>query len=118
MIYLASPYSSPLPEMREHRFKEVEKFVAGLMKERSLLVFSPTLYTHQMSIKHGWPYEAEAYMQFNLDMLRHSQAFFLLQMQGWRESKGVQIELGIAKALMLPITEFRHESDIGAGPIQ
>ena len=39
-----------------------------------------------------------------LQMLNHARELWVLQLPGWRESRGVQIEIDRARSLGIPIT--------------
>jgi len=59
MIYLATPYSDPDPEVREFRYREVNKAAAQLISEGHH-VFSPISHTHPIAqagdLPTGWDY--------------------------------------------------------------
>ena len=107
MIYLASPYSDPSPIVRQHRHDLVEAFVARNLGK--LYIFSPIVYAHEMSLNHNIPGDAQTWAQFNLHFLRKCDAMWILQLQGWKESKGVAMELKWADELALPITYISCE---------
>lgn len=109
MIYLASPYSHPSEFMRKSRFAKAEKFIADFVTKHGIIVFSPIVYCHEMSVKYGWPYDAGYYVQFNMDILRRSDALFVLCLHGWKESQGLRIEMNLAKMLSLPTQFFNAD---------
>lgn len=110
MIYLASPYSSPIPDLEHQRFLAAEKFVAEQFRS-GCWVFSPILYAHMMAKKHALPKDAKGWLAFNIHFLRMSEAVFVLQLPRWEESEGVQIEIKVARAIMLPVVYFDRDGN-------
>lgn len=47
IIYLASPYSHPIDDIREQRFKDIAKISAELNSE-GVIAFSPIVYGHTL----------------------------------------------------------------------
>ena len=109
MIYLASPYSSPIPEAQHHRFVSARNFVAHCFNE-GVAVFSPVVYAHEMAGAVGLPTDANSWYNFNIAMQRQAEATFVLLLPGWKESKGVTAEIRIANLLRMPVAYFDHET--------
>ena len=102
MIYLASCYSDPDPEIREYRFAAACKAAAHLMRE-GLHVFSPIAASHPLT-EYGLPGDWtfwEAQDRFFLDVC---DSMIVLKLPGWDISHGVQAEIRIMKAAGKPIT--------------
>jgi hypothetical protein len=106
VIYLASPYSHPDPLIMRTRFLIAEQFVVHILKKDNLIIFSPIVYCHKLAVDNALPTDANFYMVFNMNMLRRSEAMFRLELKGWEESKGVEVESNIAKMLSIPIVRF------------
>lgn len=102
MIYLASPYSHPDPVIKKTRFLLVEQCTAGLINQ-GYLVWSPIVHCYEMALKFQLPDHADFWKQYNFDFIRRCDAMFVLQIEGWQESKGVQMELHLAKEIILPV---------------
>ncbi len=102
LIYLASPYSDPDPEIREERFREAAA-AAGLMMQAGLHPFSPISHTHPIALECDLPKGWDFWEQFDRTYLTRCSALWVLTIEGWRESKGVQAEIGIAAELGLPV---------------
>lgn len=122
-IYLGSPYSHSSEFLRKARFRKAEEFVNTFLTKHGIIVFSPIVYCHEMAAKYGWPTDAGYYVQFNMDILRRSDALFVLCLQGWKESQGLRIEMNLAKMLNLPIqffnpdgSEYVHADNSDGGP--
>lgn len=105
MIYLACPYSHDDPEVRRMRFDAANTMAAILLKKGDM-VFSPLSHTHPIlcdkkaeGISHGWDFWAE----FDTKILSVCRILYVIMIDGWKQSKGVIAEIGIAKGLGLPI---------------
>jgi len=107
MIFISSPYSSPLAELQRDRYNKVTEFTI-LMLAAGYQVFSPITYCVPMATVAKLPQNAAHWERFNIEFLRHSEAMFLLHLPGWDQSKGVQVELKIAKALGIPVVHFNE----------
>jgi hypothetical protein len=87
MIYVASPYSADKKlevntrkALEAKRFQDVLKFVYALTKQ-GYVAFSPIVYYHPL-------------------------ALFVLHLPNWDQSKGVQLEMKVAKTLNIPTLHF------------
>lgn len=105
MIYIAAPYSSGLPTVVESRLVETTKFVMTLLSQ-GVPAFSPVLYFHPLAMAMGLPTDAGHWHNHNMQFLRKADAMFVLRLTGWDQSKGVQIETKIAKALGMQVVHF------------
>ena len=111
-LYLASPYTSPYPEVRNARVKLASAIAARLM-ERGYVVFSPI--THGHSIAEHLPAESAHshafWMAQCLPMLADCDLLVVLPVDGWRESRGVAEELAFARLHDIPIFIWQsHDS--------
>ncbi len=110
MIYIASPYSHPDPAIMQHRFEEVERFTAWALK-LGVVAISPIVYGHEMAKKHELPTDAAWWAKFNRRLFNHCNLMYLLQIDGWIESRGVKMELEWAKEQSLPVLRFAPSGD-------
>lgn len=94
MIYLASPYSDPLPEVREYRFNVICEVTARLIREGHH-VFSPIAHSHPLA-RHGLPGDWAFWEAYDRRMIAACDELWVCTMMGWRYSKGVQAEIVIA----------------------
>ena len=97
MIYLASPYSHPDPAVRQARFVAVCGRAAELMRE-GLNVFSPIAHSHPL-VEHGAPTDWEAWKRVDMEMIGFCSHLYVLRIDGWQESVGVQAEIAEAERL-------------------
>lgn len=111
MIYLASPYSHKDPVIVKTRFLLVEQATAILINAGHF-VWSPIVHCHEMAAKYAMPTDAEFWKAYNFDFIRRSEAMFVLDIEGWQESKGVMMELKLAADMMLPVSFVSPEGDI------
>lgn len=116
MIYIAAPYSSPIEGLQEQRFQKTRDFVKHLMST-GYMVYSPVVYTHRLAGELNLPGDADYWHQFNVEFLKNALQIFLLRLPGWDQSKGVRMELNIAKILGIPVIHFDTEFNLVAAPI-
>jgi len=88
LIYVASPYTHPDPEVRERRYRAVLLYTSKLMK-RGYYAFSPIVYGHHMQVPSLWTQWAP----FDRQMLNHCTKLHVLCLDGWDVSVGVQEEI-------------------------
>lgn len=108
MIYLASPYSDPDPTVRLRRAFQAQDFVLQNLR-KSIYLYSPIMYYHGISVLFKLPSEFEFWRGTNEDALANSDALWVLKLEGWERSRGIQHELAFAAANDIPIehVEFR-----------
>lgn len=97
MIYLASPYSDPLREVRVQRYHAVMDFVAHAIRQQYGAIFSPILHCHEMSIRCNLPGDALFWRDYNNGMLNAARFLWVLRLRGWEQSIGVLNEIAYAK---------------------
>lgn len=102
LIYLASPYSHPDPTVMLERFDTICCVAAKLMGE-GIHLYCPIAHTHPIAVKGSLPRGWEFWEQYDRKLLAACQALWVVTMDGWRESKGVNAEIKIAGELGLPI---------------
>jgi hypothetical protein len=102
LIYLASPFSHERESVREKRFHDACEATAKLLK-LGYLTFSPIVHSFPLA-KHGIDGDTDFWVeQIDKHYLRHCAAVFVLEIPGWKQSKGVTKELWIAHATNKPI---------------
>jgi hypothetical protein len=114
MIFVSSPYSSPLSgpagRLAQHsRFEQVRDLVLHIAATEGLLIYSPIVYCHDLAIRGNMPTDAQFWLNFNMTMLRRAEALFNLRLPGWENSKGVTLELETAKVLGIPVFHFTKD---------
>jgi len=115
MIYLASPYTHPDPVVREERFRAVCRLAADIMR-CGIHVFSPIAHSHPIA-KHGLPLDWEFWREYNFEFLRRCSALWVLMLDGWQESEGVQAEIKRARELGMQVMLIRPEPMCGCNVV-
>ena len=102
LVYLSVPYTHVDKNVVLNRFEMVNRIAAHLMK-RGETVFSPISQNHPIATQCGLPVEWEYWEKFDRDFLSCCHKLYVLMLDGWRESKGVQAEIKIASELCMDI---------------
>lgn len=92
MIYLASSYSHPNEQVRVMRYGQALGVVAHLFAIDAP-VFSPIVYTHNIALCAGLTVGFSRWAPFDLDMLDGCSDLWVLMLDGWQYSEGIQVEL-------------------------
>ena len=108
MIYLASPYSHPDPDIREARFHAACRAMAMLLP-RGEKVFSPVVHSHPL-VAHGLPTDWEFWQAIDSEFLLYCDELAVLTLEGWEESRGVQAEIALAIHLGKPVRLIAPDS--------
>jgi len=104
LIYLASPYTHQNAEVRRYRYTQALRATRLLMLQ-GRHIWSPIVYTHQLA-EAGMPVEWEFWESFDRAMLSRCQELWVLALDGWRQSRGVQEEVRMARELGLRVYEL------------
>lgn len=102
MIYIASPYSHPEPEIRSKRFY-IALYYAGALKKEGIVCFSPIVYGHHFALHNWTDTDHESWLDFNNKMMDMADEIHMLQINGWRESRGMQYEAAYAMENDIPL---------------
>lgn len=103
MIYLASPYSHPDPAVRQERYEQAMAAQAYLLRE-GVYTYSPIVACHPMALAHDLPTDAGWWQNYNFAMMSMCNWLFVLELDGWDNSVGVQAEIRWAQQFQMPIT--------------
>lgn len=101
MIYLASPYTHVDAAIRESRFV-ASCLATSVLMHAGLHVFSPIVHSHPL-VRFGLPVEWEFWQSHDCEHLRRCDELLVLTLDGWKSSRGVQAEIGMATEFGLPI---------------
>ena len=101
--------------LRGHRFDQrhaVHRFaargqdlrcrVAAELVSAGHVVFSPIVHGHPL-VRFGLPTDWRFWQRHDREHLGRSKLLLVLALDGWQQSIGVQAEIGIARALALPV---------------
>ena len=86
----------------QYRFEEVCKATAKLMQE-GLTVFSPISQNHVIKQLADLPPSWDFWEKYDTNFLSVSNALYVLQLEGWEKSIGVNAEIKLAKEQGIPI---------------
>ena len=119
--YLASPYSHPHSGVRKARARAAEA-VATEMIGRHMAVFSPVVYTGAIQERNAFS-PPEGWYRFDLHFLAVAGGLTVLEIPGWKQSRGILIEMGFARGLELPVSrmgwpEIRKLLELEQGTVQ
>lgn len=103
MIYVASPYTHPDPEVMLDRYYKVMNFIAQHQDDYDQMLYSPIVHYHDMAVQHDLPTNWEWWWDKNKQMLDHCTTILELRIPGWETSKGMKAELKYAEE-----TEMEH----------
>ena len=110
VIYLASPYSHPDPEVMQLRFHEISLKAAELVKE-GYVVLSPITYGHTLVEHLTMPTDFEFWQSFCISLLAKCDQMAVYEMVDWEKSRGVLNEIKYAQANNIPIKYIKHEKE-------
>jgi len=91
-IYVASPYSHEKESVREMRYRQVQWYVLGLLKNRQWC-YSPIVHCHELAKVFHLPTDALYWMDYNCAMLSAAKELHVLCLNGWEQSVGVKNEV-------------------------
>ena len=101
LVYLASPYSHPDPAVRQARYQAACRAAAWLIGQGHL-VFSPIAHSHAIA-QHGLPVDWGFWEEQDRRLLAACDELWVLMLDGWEDSRGVQAEVAIARKLGKPV---------------
>jgi Domain of unknown function (DUF1937) len=99
-IYVGSPYSGS-PEQMEHRFRQTLHYTTALLKQRKW-AYSPIVHCHEMAKIYKLPTDMGYWAEYNFAMMKAAYEFHVLQLEGWKDSQGLQIETAYWRGLQRP----------------
>ena len=119
MIYLASPYSHPDPQVKRERFEAVCRIAADLMNAGEI-VFSPIAHTHPIALAGELPGDWQYWERYDREILEMIAAaggrLVVANIDGWHKSKGVMAEVQIAYSLGMPVEYLDPAAESEGGP--
>jgi len=117
LTYLASPYSHPHELTRRARFGLSAHAAAWLVRVKGWNVFSPIVHSHPLAEQGGLQGDWGFWENFDREYLACSERLVVLELDGWRQSTGVQAEIKIARDLGIPV-EYIRPCNMNAGEYQ
>ena len=101
LVYIASPYSHPHPRVRQDRFLAARRR-EDLLVSKGVNAYSPIAHNHERDLRGYRP--PQGWLVWDFHMLAKADALEVLQIDGWRESEGVQEEIAFARNRGCPVT--------------
>ena len=106
-VYLASPYSSGIPNHWAKNWKARimgERFQANIdaanwLIKQGYAVYAPIIHWHPVAVKHKLPRDAKFWKSQNDAMLSWCTTFTILKLKGWEKSDGLIQEMKEAMEL-------------------
>lgn len=105
MIYIASPYAHPDPEVMAQRFHAVCAETAAIMRTGQV-PYSPIAHNHYLACNFSLPRGWDFWQRFDLEILSRCDEVWVLMLDGWLESKGVTAEIEAAETFGIPVLYF------------
>lgn len=102
LIYLAVPYTAHDAGVQMMRYTAVTVMSARLA-EHGIDNLSPITSSHNQQNAIRMPHTWDFWERHDLNLLKRCDEIWVLTIEGWKESKGVQGELEAAKEFGLPI---------------
>lgn len=108
VIYIASPYTHPDPNVIEDNFKKVAELSAELCSI-GMVVLSPIVYGHTLVGFKEMPIDWGFWNNFCLSLLKKCDEIWVYKMDGWNKSRGVAEEIEYAVKNNIPIRYLEYE---------
>jgi len=108
LVYLAVPYTHGSETVMEERFNAVN-IVAGKLIERGEFVYSPISHCHPIALVSNLPRDWEYWDGYCRACLSCCKKMYVLMIDGWEESTGVQAEIKVAEEMGIEIEYIDYE---------
>ena len=105
MIYIAGPYWDPNPDVIEQRMKVVYAVIADLC-EGGHHPITPML-MHAVVKEHNLPNDFEFWGALSLKLLGKCSSMYVLELPGWKNSKGLTAEIKFCKEHDIPVVHLK-----------
>lgn len=115
LIYLASPYTHPDPDVQEQRYAEIAKAAAQFIKQGHC-VYSPIAHWHkiaELAIAAGNPITHDEFLHVDEQFILCCSEVWVVKLPGWGDSKGVMREIHFAIEKDIEIRYFAYNHSIG-----
>lgn len=102
-FYIASPYTHVDLQLMRRRYEKVVDFTSWLIEQYRYNVFSPIAHSHPLCQFRNLRPEYEFWAELDRIMIAPSAGLFVLQIDGWAESRGMAEEIKFATELKKPV---------------
>ncbi len=100
-IYLASPYSAPSMATKVARFMAARDVCLWALKAK-IVIYSPIVHWHNIAVTQGLKGSFIEFEIQNEGLLASASKLYVLDLFGWKVSKGVLAEIALAKTANIP----------------
>jgi nucleoside 2-deoxyribosyltransferase len=111
-FYVASPYTKHPRGIHAAHVEAVK--AAAICIKAGIPVYSPIAHSHLIAAYADIPLEYEHWRDLDEAMIEASNGLIVVEMDGWRESVGINAEIQFAKALGKPVLYMAPE---GPAPV-
>lgn len=108
LIYLSAPYTTG-PDIPEKRQADIDKAAAWLMKNWGIFVYSPITYERRLKDVYGENMSWEFWAPLDAEMVARCDELYVLCLNNWENSRGVNFEIDEARKLGKPIFYIRED---------
>lgn len=98
LTYLAIPYKG-----MEYTSYQVSCRIAAQLLQAGNNVLSPIAHSHTIATMGGPEQNASSWYEYDIEILRRCDALAVVMLNGWKESKGVRMEIEEAGRLGIPV---------------
>lgn len=102
LFYLASPYSSPDDAIEQKRYRDVVEATAYFLSQ-GVLIYSPIVHNHEPRYVADLPGHVDFWWKLDKRMIQACNGLWVLALEGWDESVGIQKEVEFALSSMMPV---------------
>ncbi len=115
LVYLASPFSSPDPDLERWRYESACE-ATGELHSRGVLAYSPIAHTYAIARVGGFATGFETWRPFDLAMIEACGEMAVLMLPGWDRSEGVLAELEHAQDIGRKVRHYTP-AELGVDPL-
>ena len=108
--YIAIPYTSVDKKVRKFRIEVSDYFYVKLMADGHI-VYAPISHNGRVAEKYELPKEWKFWRRIDSEFLKVSKKLWVVRLDGWQTSIGVQTEIRMAKRLKIPIEYLDYEKE-------
>ena len=108
LSYLAVPYLHENKYIVHERFEKVTKVASDLLR-KGYRIYSPITHNHLINEQYNLNWKHKDWLDYDYLFLKKCKILFVLKLEGWKESLGVQKEIEWAKKLGIKIKYINYK---------